>query len=84
MTDRNHSAVHKADARTFSKGIEFKKEHEFEEHAAFKLHKAIVRHSRRELGVQMHFDEMQIIMFEISKGSEMKHRQNSHNLTVTK
>ena len=65
MTDRNHSAVHKADTRTSSKGIEFKKEHEFEEHAAFKLHKAIVRHSRRELGVQMHFDEMQIIIIAV-------------------
>lgn len=84
MTDRNHRAVHKADARTSSKVIEFKKEHEFEKHAAFKLYKAIVGHSRRELGVQMHFDKMQIIMLEISKGSEMKHQQNSHNLTVAK
>ena len=52
MTYRNHGAVHKADSAS-SKGMELEKEHEFEEHAAFKSHETIVGHNRRKLGAQM-------------------------------
>ncbi len=69
-------------ARTASEGGEIQEEHHLEEHTALQLHKAIVRHCIGEIGLQMLTDEEQVVVLEVSEGTELEHDQNGHDLAV--
>ena len=54
MAHWNHRRINKGYAGTHSERTQIKKEHEQEEHSAFQLHKAVVRHGFRKIRFHWH------------------------------
>ena len=69
-------------AGTSSESSQIKEEHELEEHAAFQLHKAVVRHSFRKIRLHRTLNEEQVVVLEIAECTKMKIQQNGHDFTV--
>ena len=82
MAHRNHRRINKGYAGTHSERTQIKKEHELEEHSAFQLHKAVVRHGFRKIRLHCTLDEEQVVMLEIAECTKMKIQQNGHDFTV--
>ena len=61
---------------------QIKEEHELEEHAAFQLHKAVVRHSFRKIRLHRTLNEEQVVVLKIAECTKMKIQQNGHDFTV--
>ena len=60
---------------------QIKEEHELEEHAAFQLHKAVVRHGFLKIRLHRTLNKEQVVL-EIAECTEMKIQQNRHDFTV--
>ena len=56
--------------------------YELEEHAAFQLHKAVVRHSFRKIRLHRTLNEEQVVVLKIAECTKMKIQQNGHDFTV--
>ena len=82
MAYRYHCGVHETDAGAMPECGQIQKEHHLEEHAAFRLDKAVVGHNTGKRGFQVLFDEEQIVVFEVTKRSKLKGYQNGHYFTV--
>ena len=61
---------------------QIKEEHELEEHTAFQLHKAVVRHGFRKIRLHRTLNEEQVVVLEIAECTEMEIQQNRHDFTV--
>lgn len=77
-----HRRVDECYADTSSESSQIKEKHELEEHAAVLLHKAVIRHSFREIRLHRTLDKEQIIVLEIAECSEMEIQQNGHYFTI--
>ena len=77
-----HGGVHESYACASSERVEVQEEHHLEEHPALQFHEAVVGHRIREITPEMGTDEMQVVVLEVIKRTEVKHNQNSHNLAV--
>lgn len=77
-----HRGIKECYAGTSSESSQIKKEHELEEHAAFQLHKAVVRHSFRKIRLHRTLNEEQVVVLEIAECTEMEIQQNRHYFTV--
>ena len=77
-----HRGIDECYASTSSESSQIKKEHELEEHAAFQLHKAVVRHSFRKIRLHRTLNEEQVVVLEIAECTEMEIQQNRHYFTV--
>ena len=53
-----------------------------EEHAAFQLHKAVVRHCFRKIRLHRTLNEEQVVVLKIAECTKMKIQQNGHDFTV--
>lgn len=62
MAHWNHRRINKGYAGTPSERTQIKKEHELNEHSAFQLYKAVVRHSFREIRFHRAIDKEQIVL----------------------
>ena len=82
MAYRYHRGIYECYASTSSESPQIKEEHELEEHAAFQLHKAVIRHGLREIRLHRTLDEEQVVVFEIAECTEMEIQQNSHDFAV--
>ena len=82
MAHWNHRRINKGYAGTHSERTRIKKEHELEEHSAFQLHKAVVRHGFRKIRFHCALDKEQIVVFEIAECTEMEIQQDRHYFTV--
>ena len=82
MAHWDHHRTNKGYAGTPSERTQIKKEHELEEHAAFQLHKAVVRHSFRKIRLHRTLNEEQVVVLEIAECTEMEIQQNRHYFTV--
>ena len=82
MAHWDHHRTNKGYASTPSERTQIKKEHELEEHAAFQLHKAVVRHSFRKIRLHRTLNEEQVVVLEIAECTEMEIQQNRHYFTV--
>ena len=63
-----------------SESSQIKEEHELEEHAAFQLHKAVVRQGFRKIRLHRTLDEEQVVVLEITECTKIQ--QNGHDFTV--
>ena len=77
-----HRGINECYAGTSSESSQIKKEHELEKHAAFQLHKAVVRHSFRKIRLHRTLNEEQVVVLEIAECTEMEIQQNRHYFTV--
>lgn len=77
-----HRGINECYAGTSSESSQIKKEHELEEHAAFQLHKAVVRHSFRKIRLHRTLNEEQVVVLEIAERTEMEIQQNRHYFTI--
>ena len=77
-----HRGINECYAVTSSESSQIKKEHELEEHAAFQLHKAVVRHGFRKIRLHRTLNEEQVVVLEIAECTEMEIQQDSHYFTV--
>ena len=75
-----HRGINECYAGTSSESSQIKEEHELEEHAAFQLHKAVVRHGFRKIRLHRTLDEEQVVMLEITECTKIQ--QNGHDFTV--
>ena len=75
-------AINEYYASTSSESSYIKEEHELEEHAAFQLHKAVVRHGFRKIRLHRTLNEEQVVVLEIAECTEMKIQQNGNDFTV--
>ena len=75
-----HRGINECYASTSSESSQIKEEHELEEHAAFQLHKAVVRHGFRKIRLHRTLDEEQVVMLEITECTKIQ--QNGHDFTV--
>ena len=75
-----HRGINKGYAGTSSESSQIKEEHELEEHAAFQLHKAVVRHGFRKIRLHRTLDEEQVVVLEITECTKIQ--QNGHDFTV--
>ena len=82
MAHWNHRRINKGYAGTLSERTQIKKEHELEEHSAFQLHKAVVRHGFREIILHRTLNEEQVVVLKIAECTKMKIQQNGHDFTV--
>ena len=82
MAHWNHRRINKGYAGTLSERTQIKKEHELEEHSAFQLHKAVVRHGFRKIRFHCDLDKEQIVVLEIAECTEMEIQQDRHYFTV--
>ena len=57
-----HRGINECYASTSSESSQIKEEHELEEHAAFQLHKAVVRHSFRKIRLHRTLNEEQVVV----------------------
>ena len=62
-----HRGINECYAGTSSESPQIKEEHELEEHAAFQLHKAVVRHSFRKIRLHRTLNEEQVVVLEIAE-----------------
>ena len=76
-----HRGINECYASTSSESPQIKEEHELEEHAAFQLHKAVVRHGFRKIRLHRTINEEQVVL-EIAECTEMEIQQNRHDFTV--
>jgi len=74
-----HRGINGCYAGTSSESSQIKEEHELEEHAAFQLHKAVVRHSFRKIRLYRTLNEEQVVVLEIAECIKI---QNGHDFTV--
>ena len=79
MAHWNHRRINKGYAGTLSERTQIKKEHELEEHSAFQLHKAVVRHGFRKIRLYRTLNEEQVVVLEIAECIKI---QNGHDFTV--
>ena len=77
-----HRGINECYAGTHSERTQIKKEHELEEHSAFQLHKAVVRHGFRKIRLHRTLNEEQVVVLEIAECTEMEIQQDSHYFTV--
>ena len=77
-----HRGINECYAGTSSESSQIKEEHELEEHAAFQLHKAVVRHGFRKIRFHFDLDKEQIVVLEIAECTEMEIQQDRHDFTV--
>lgn len=77
-----HRGINECYAGASSESSQIKKEHELEEHAAFQLHKAVVRHSFRKIRLHCTLNEEQVVVLENAECTKMKIQQNRHDFTV--
>ena len=77
-----HRGINECYAGTHSERTQIKKEHELEEHSAFQLHKAVVRHGCRKIRFHRDLDKEQIAVLEIAECTEMEIQQDRHYFTV--
>ena len=77
-----HRGINECYAGTSSESSQIKEEHELEEHAAFQLHKAVVRHSFRKIRLHRTLNEAQVVVLKIAECTEMEIQQNGHDFTV--
>ena len=77
-----HRGINECYASTSSESSQIKEEHELEEHAAFQLHKAVVRHSFRKIRLHRTLNEEQVVVLKIAECTKMKIQQNGHDFTV--
>ena len=77
-----HRGINECYAGTHSERTQIKKEHEPEEHSAFQLHKAVVRHGFRKIRFHCDLDKEQIVVLEIAECTEMEIQQDRHYFTV--
>ena len=84
VADRNHCAVHKADAGTSAESVKPKEKHQFEEHTAFQFHEPVVRYRIGKFTAQVYLDIVKVIMLEVGKCPEMEHYQDGHDFTIGK
>ena len=82
MAHWNHRRINKGYTGTPSECAQIKEEHELKEHAAFQLHKAVVRHGFRKIRLHLTLNEEQVVVFEIEECTKMKIQQNGHDFTV--
>ena len=75
-----HRGINECYAGTSSESSQIKEEHELEEHAAFQLHKAVVRHGFRKIRLHRTLDEEQVVVLEITECTKIQ--QNGHDFTV--
>lgn len=75
-----HRGINECYASTSSESPQIKEEHELEEHAAFQLHKAVVRHSFRKIRLHRTLNEEQVVVLEIAECTKIQ--QNGHDFTV--
>ena len=76
-----HRGINECYASTSSESSQIKEEHELEEHAAFQLHKAVVRHGFRKIRLHRTLNKEQVVL-EIAECTEMEIQQNRHDFTV--
>ena len=62
-----HRGINECYAGTSSESPQIKEEHELEEHAAFQLHKAVVRHSFRKIRLHRTLNKEQVVVLEIAE-----------------
>ena len=77
-----HRGINECYAGTSSESSQIKEEHELEEHAAFQLHKAVVRHGFRKIRLHRTLNKEQVVVLEIAECTEMEIQQNRHDFTV--
>ena len=70
MAYRYHRVINECYAGTSSESSQIKEEHELEEHAAFQLHKAVVRHGFRKILLHCTLNEEQVVVLEIAECTE--------------
>lgn len=70
MAYRYHRIINECYAGTSSESSQIKEEHELEEHAAFQLHKAVVRHGFRKILLHCTLNEEQVVVLEIAECTE--------------
>ena len=75
-----HRGINECYAGTSSESSQIKEEHELEEHAAFQLHKAVVRQGFRKIRLHRTLDEEQVVVLEITECTKIQ--QNGHDFTV--
>lgn len=75
-----HRGINECYADTSSESSQIKEEHELEEHAAFQLHKAVVRHGFRKIRLHCTLNEEHVVVLEIVKCTKIP--QNGHDFTV--
>ncbi len=61
---------------------QIKEEHELEEHTAFQLHKAVVRHGFRKIRLHRTLNEEQVVVLEFAECTKMEIQQNGHDFTI--
>ena len=67
-----HRGINEYYASTSSESSLIKEEHELEEHAAFQLRKAVVRHSFRKIRLHRTLNKEQVVVLEIAECTEME------------
>ena len=77
-----HRGINECYASTSSESSQIKEEHEQEKHAAFQLHKAVVRHSFRKIRLHRTHNKEQVVVLEIAECTKMKIQQNGQDFTV--
>ena len=77
-----HRGINECYAGTSSESSQIKEEHELEEHTAFQLHKAVVRHGFRKIRLHRTLNEEQVVVLEIAECTKMEIQQNGHDFTV--
>ena len=82
MAHWNHRRINKGYAGTHSERPQIKKEHELEEHSAFQLHKAVVRHGFWKIRLHCTLNKEQVVVLEIAECTEMEIQQDRHYFTV--
>ena len=75
-----HRGINECYAGTSSESSQIKEEHELEQHAAFQLHKAVVRQGFRKIRLHRTLDEEQVVVLEITECTKIQ--QNGHDFTV--
>lgn len=66
-----HGGVHESYASASSERVEVQEEHHLEEHPALQFHEAVVGHRIREVTPEMGTDEMQVVVLEVIKRTEV-------------
>ena len=82
MAYRYHRGVNECYTGTPSESSQIKEEHELEDHAAFQLHNAVVRHGFRKLRLHRTLNKEQVVVLEIAERTKMKIQQNGHDFNV--
>ena len=75
-----HCGINECYASTSSESSQIKEEHELEEHTAFQLHKAVVRHGFRKIRLHRTLNEEQVVVLKIAECTKIQ--QNGHDFTV--